>query len=186
MLNQAFEILGIAPTEDGRVIRSAFLRLARIYHPDRFVDMPEDVRREAERRMKEATTAYESLRAVKPEERAPQLNIDDDEIQKRAQKYRVEIEKKRVREESDRARWRRWEAAEEVARERQRREADIASRLAYEMNGYRVPHDKPPTYSAEPDAIEPSPKPNGNGSLLNERLNAAKRGEKDPLVPRSS
>jgi len=65
--NQAFEVLGIPPTEDGRAVRAAFRRLAKIYHPDRFVEMPSDVRDEAERRMKEATTAYELIRSRKTE-----------------------------------------------------------------------------------------------------------------------
>ena len=64
MQSQAFETLGIEPTIDGRAIRAAFVRLARIYHPDRFAGQPPDVRSEAERRMKEAAAAYELLRAT--------------------------------------------------------------------------------------------------------------------------
>ena len=63
--NKAFHVLGIEPTGDGRAIRAAFLRLARIYHPDRFAGQPDDVRVEAERRMKEATVAYEALRGTR-------------------------------------------------------------------------------------------------------------------------
>src|SRR5687767_6971816 len=65
MFNSAFSVLGIEPTTDARVIRSAYVRLARIYHPDRFIGMSEDVRLEAERRMKEVAAAYQSLRAAK-------------------------------------------------------------------------------------------------------------------------
>jgi curved DNA-binding protein CbpA len=35
MFKKEFEILGIPPTSDGRVIRAAYVRLARTYHPDR-------------------------------------------------------------------------------------------------------------------------------------------------------
>ena len=62
MQSQAFQTLGIEPTIDGRAIRDAFVRIARIYHPDRFAGQPDDVRLEAERRMKEASAAYELLK----------------------------------------------------------------------------------------------------------------------------
>lgn len=181
---QAFAILGITPTDDGRVIRSAFLRLARIYHPDRFVDMPDDVRGEAERRMKEATIAYESLRTTKRADEPPSLPpIDDAELQRRAAKYREAAEKKKSMDEFDRARWRKWEEAERIARDRAKREADIASRLEDEVNSLRVRSDaKPTTDVAEPDAI---PAKRNGKSRLNERLDAAKRGETHPLVPQS-
>jgi curved DNA-binding protein CbpA len=178
MSNQAFAILGIEPTTDGRIIRSAFLRLARIYHPDRFVDMPDDVRAEAERRMKEATIAYESLRTAKSKDEPPPAPIDDAEIHRRAAKYREAAEKKKKMDEYDRARWRAWEEAEKRARDKARMEADIASRLEQEMNGFRVPSDaKPTTEAPEPEALA------GKKSRFNERLDAAKRGEKHPLVP---
>src|SRR5712691_7288937 len=105
MRNPAFKILGIAPTDDGRAIRAAFLRLARIYHPDRFVDMPQDVRDEAERRMKEATNAYEALRTASNGANAkPEPEIDEQEIHQRARKYREEVERKREKEDRDRER----------------------------------------------------------------------------------
>lgn len=181
MSNRAFAILGIEPTTDERVIRSAFLRLARIYHPDRFVDMPDDVRAEAERRMKEATIAYESLRTTKPADEPPPAPIDDAEIRRRAAIYREAAEKKKRNDEYDRARWRAWEEAEKRARDKARMEADIASRLENEMNGFHVPSDaKPTTGVQEPDAI---PAKKSGKSRLNERLDAAKRGESHPLVP---
>ncbi|MFY9586623.1 MAG: J domain-containing protein [Actinomycetota bacterium] len=182
MNKQAFAILGIQPTDDGRVIRSAFLRLARIYHPDRFVDMPDDVRAEAERRMKEATIAYESLRTKKPADEAPPVVIDDEEIHRRAAVYREAADKKKKMDEYDRARWRSWEAAEKRARDKARMEADIASRLEDEMNGFRVPSDgKPTTEVPEPEAL--TAKKRSSKSRLNERIDAARRGETNPLVP---
>jgi curved DNA-binding protein CbpA len=153
MLNQAFVILGIEPTDDERVIRSAFLRLARIYHPDRFVDMPDDVRAEAERRMKEATLAYESLRAVKPADEPPPPPIDDEELRRRALRYREAAEKKKAMDEYDRARWRNWEEAEKRARDKAKIEADIAARLEYEVNGFRVRPDPKASKAADPEAI---------------------------------
>lgn len=176
--NPAFAILGIEPTLDERVIRSAFLRLARIYHPDRFVDLPDDVRAEAERRMKEATIAYESLRTPKPAVEPPPP-IDDEELRRRAIKYREAAEKKKAMDEYDRARWRNWEEAEKRARDRAKLESDIASRLAYEAGGFRVPADPKPTTAAEPAPIEPRK----SKSRLSERLDAARRDETHPLVP---
>lgn len=182
MSKQAFAILGIEPTNDERAIRSAFLRLARIYHPDRFVDMPDDVRAEAERRMKEATIAYESLATKKPADDEPALPpVDEAELRRRAAVYREQAAKKKASDEYDRAKWRQWEEAEKRARDKARMEADIASRLEDELNGYRVPSDaKPKTEAPEPEAI-PAKK-----SRLNERISAAKRGEKHPLVPQNS
>ena len=180
---EAFEVLGIEPTEDGRAVRAAFLRLAKIYHPDRFADSPDDVRSEAERRMKEATTAYEVLRNRKA---PPVPDIDDEEIERRAHKYREDIKKKKAAEEKDRARWRRWDEVERVARETARREADIASRIADEVHG---------KHAAKPEDPKPATplKSGSNGTVktsntrdpLGERLDAARRGVRDPLVKRS-
>jgi len=191
--NQAFEVLGIPPTEDGRAVRAAFLRLAKIYHPDRFVEMPSDVRDEAERRMKEATTAYELIRNRKTEGPAIE-QIDDDEIHRRAAKYREAIETKKLAEEKDRARWRRWDQVERIARDNAKREADIAARIADEVG---VARSEPKTEApATPlKAASNGAAQNGaaqNGASKNtttrdplaERLDAARRGVKDPLVKR--
>jgi curved DNA-binding protein CbpA len=178
MANKAFEILGIAPTDDGRAIRSAFLRIARIYHPDRFADMPDDVRSEAERRMKEATAAYESLRVASSQTPKKRRQFDEVEMRERAQRKRQEIVAKREREEHDRARWRRWEEAERSARERAEVEADMAAYLADEPEG---------GYSNGRLREKPKPTPLDEGERkrdpLAERLDAARRGETAPLVP---
>ena len=181
MSNQAFEILGIAPTHDGRAIRAAFLRIARIYHPDRFVGGPDDVRQEAERRMKEATAAYELLRATVKVSTKRQPAIDEKELRIRAKRLREQIEARSLREERDRARWLRWEAAEERAREAAELEAEMAARIgsdAESTNGHA-------TRVFEP--VEPHPIENGQGKTrdpLAERLDAARRGVTNPLVPR--
>ena len=118
MQREAFETLGIEPTIDGRAIRAAFVRIARIYHPDRFADQPEDVRKEAERRMKEASAAYELLRASTKAIQSGQSILNDKDIQERARKYREAMEVRRREEERNRARWLRWEAIEKEARAR--------------------------------------------------------------------
>ena len=75
MQSQAFQTLGIEPTIDGRAIRDAFVRIARIYHPDRFAGQPDDVRIEAERRMKEASAAYELLKVVEHRHHQRQVGL---------------------------------------------------------------------------------------------------------------
>jgi curved DNA-binding protein CbpA len=182
--NQAFRILGIAPTEDGRAIRSAFLRLAKIYHPDRFVDMPDDVREEAERRMKEATIAYEALRGSKNEPAPqPEDEIDEQEIKKRAAKYREVAARQREKEKLDREKWRRWERVEEIARKRAKLESDLAARVAEEADGVPVnTNGSAAKESKEPRPVK-GPKP-PTRDTLSERLNAARRGETAPLAKR--
>jgi len=182
MRNQEFRILGIAPTDDGRAIRAAFLRLARIYHPDRFVDMPHDVQDEAERRMKEATNAYEALRTASNGAKAnPEPEIDEQEIHQRALRYREVVERKREKEDRDRERWRRWERVEEIARKKVKLEADIAARVASEVDD--PPTNAPQARQAEPAPIKPPARPVRDP--LAERIGAARRGETSPLVRRS-
>jgi hypothetical protein len=53
-----YEILGVSSKASPKEITEAYRTLAQIFHPDRFVDSPENVRREAERRMKNLTQAY--------------------------------------------------------------------------------------------------------------------------------
>jgi hypothetical protein len=53
-----YEILGVSPKASPKEISQAYKTLAQIFHPDRFVDSPAHVRREAERRMKNLTEAY--------------------------------------------------------------------------------------------------------------------------------
>jgi curved DNA-binding protein CbpA len=177
MGNQAYQVLGIAPTADARAVRAAFLRIARIYHPDRFVEGPDDVRLEAERRMKEATLAYESIQsATKAAKKHPK--IDEKKLQARAKKFREEIEAKRIRDERDRARWMRWEAAEQQAREAAEVEAEMAARIESDVDGTaprRRVHESP-----EPAIENNGPK---KRDPLAERLDAARRGVTSPLVP---
>jgi hypothetical protein len=127
-LNSAFSVLGIEPTTDGRLIRSAYLRVARIYHPDRILGMPEDVRIEAERRMKEATAAYASLRTAKktiasvppPAKHGTKDPWDD------VRRVREAMAARRLEQEQSRKRWLLWEELERQARDRAAYEAGLA------------------------------------------------------------
>jgi curved DNA-binding protein CbpA len=139
MQREAFETLGIEPTIDGRAIRAAFVRIARIYHPDRFADQPPDVRKEAERRMKEASAAYELLRASNKAIQSGQTILNDKDIQERARKYREAMEVRRREEERNRARWLRWEAIEKEARERAEAESALAAAAMREGEVYTQP-----------------------------------------------
>src|SRR5258708_35201030 len=139
MQSQAFETLGIKPTIDGRAIRAAFVRIARIYPPDRFADQPDDVRKEAERRMKEASAAYELLRASTKAIESGQSILNDKDIQERARKYREAMEVRRREEERNRARWLRWEVIEKEARARAEAESALAAAAMQEGEGYTTP-----------------------------------------------
>lgn len=56
------EVLGVSPQASKAEIVAAYRTLVQIFHPDRFVDAPENVRREAERRMKWLNAAYAAVR----------------------------------------------------------------------------------------------------------------------------
>jgi curved DNA-binding protein CbpA len=187
--SQAFETLGIEPTIDGRAIRSAFVRLARIYHPDRFVGQPDEVRLEAERRMKEASAAYELLRSSNRALHEGKSVLKDKDIQERARKYREAMEARLRIEEKQRIRWRRWEALEQAARERAEEESALAAAALRETGGV-------PTASTAPTASRPasyatvraegprqlSSKTPSSG--LQQRIEAARRKERELVEKR--
>lgn len=180
MQSQAFETLGIEPTVDGRAIRAAFVRIARIYHPDRFADQPDDVRKEAERRMKEASAAYELLRASNKAIQAGQSILNDKDIQERARKYREAMEVRRREEERNRARWLRWEMIEKEARERAEAESALAAAAMREGDVYttpapvtRVTHATHTRRAGDPKRLE-SKTPSAG---LQQRIEAARRFE---------
>lgn len=182
MREQAFETLGIPPTGDGRAIRAAFLRLARIYHPDRFTGMPEDVRVEAERRMKEATAAYESLRGPKRATQPEHSGLSEAELRARKEKYRKLLEAKRIEEEHNQARWRRWDAIEREARARAEVEAEIAAMIARGTESPVAHAAAPSTPASAQSPVEDAPQSPSRSRLV-ERLDAARRGERATLVP---
>ncbi len=53
-----YEVLGVSPKASPAEVNAAYKVLAQIFHPDRFADSPENVRREAEVRMKALNEAY--------------------------------------------------------------------------------------------------------------------------------
>jgi curved DNA-binding protein CbpA len=177
--NKAFHVLGIEPTGDGRAIRAAFLRLARIYHPDRFAGQPDDVRAEAERRMKEATVAYEALRGARQKSAAARASFDDKELQERARAFAKIVEAKQAEEKRNRARWQRWQELELQARARAEVEAEIAAAIA---EGDGVPFRTPSVHRDEENPSDP--KRGAPASAFAQRLDAARRGETSPLVRR--
>jgi len=56
-----YGILGVAPTASDDEIRRAFWRLAKLWHPDRYRAAPEQLREQAERRMRLLTEAHAAL-----------------------------------------------------------------------------------------------------------------------------
>ncbi|MGH2792817.1 MAG: J domain-containing protein [Actinomycetota bacterium] len=173
MLNNAFTVLGIEPTTDGRIIRNAYVRLARIYHPDRFIGMPNDVRLEAERRMKETAAAYASLRAAKKAaaESAPPARRGKKDPWEEAKRVRETVAARQLELERSRRRWLVWEELERQARER----------AAYEASLVVLGDDA--TITVERSEIVASEEP--KQSQLSRRLETARGGRGDKLAPRT-
>ena len=175
MFDHAFNILGIEPTTNPRVIRAAYVRLVRIYHPDRFVGMPDDVRAEAERRMKELAAAYETLRSAK---RSAATKLPPTPASRRRKKdpweeikrVREEAAQRRREQEESRRRWLLWEELERQARERAEYEASLVT--LGEDATIRIPDAPEPAGDREPE------------SLLARRLKAARGAQGGSLVPR--
>lgn len=61
-----YEVLGISPQASLAEISAAYRTMAQIFHPDRFAGAPENVRTEAERRMKALNEAYSMVRSGSP------------------------------------------------------------------------------------------------------------------------
>jgi curved DNA-binding protein CbpA len=180
---EAFQTLGIEPTIDGRAIRSAFVRLARIYHPDRLVGQPDDVRLEAERRMKEASAAYELLRTSNKALHDGRSVFKDKDIQERARAYREAMESRRREEERARIRWRRWEAIEQAARERAEAESALATAAMHEDDQvHYATAANARAYAASvaaPRGLESKTPSSG----LAQRLEKARRKEREAAAP---
>ena len=177
MFDDAFKILGIDPTTNSRVIRDAYVRLVRIYHPDRFVGMPDDVRAEGERRMKELGAAYRALRSAK---RKAATNPPQTPVSRRGKKdpweevkrVREEAAQRRREQEESRQRWLLWEELERQARERAEYEASLVT--LGEDDIIRIPD--PPEPARDPESE----------SLLARRLKAARGTQGDSLTPRNT
>ena len=61
-----YQALGVPSTASPSEITAAYRVMAQMFHPDRYAEAPESVRREAERRMKELNDAYEFARKATP------------------------------------------------------------------------------------------------------------------------
>jgi curved DNA-binding protein CbpA len=177
MQSQAFQTLGIEPTVDGRAIRAAFVRIARIYHPDRFADQPDDVRAEAERRMKEASAAYELLRASNEVITQGQSVFNDKDLQERARTYRKAMEEREREDEKNRARWARWEAIEKQAREKAELESALALAAMNEVKGVQPQQARPARSVSTPQVkVDPAKlTARTPSSALKTRIDAARK-----------
>lgn len=58
-----YEVLGVSPSASPAEVAAAYKVLVQIFHPDRFHDSPEQVRLEAEARMKALNEAYAAARS---------------------------------------------------------------------------------------------------------------------------
>ena len=179
MQSQAFATLGIEPTVDGRAIRAAFVRIARIYHPDRYADQPHDVRSEAERRMKEASAAYELLKASNEVITGGKSVFNDKDLQERARAYRKAMEERQREDDKNRARWARWDAIEKAAREKALQESALAHAAMMEVQGVS-PGEARPAKPAGPPRVPAQPKQltaRTPSSALKSRIDAARKKE---------
>lgn len=67
--HDAFRILGLEPDASYEESRATYMALVQIFHPDRYRSMSSEVQREADKRMKEVTAAWDQVRkTVKPTE----------------------------------------------------------------------------------------------------------------------
>ncbi len=58
-----YAVLGVGRGDDDASIKRAYRKLISQYHPDRLGDLPEELRRRAERRASEINTAWEAIKA---------------------------------------------------------------------------------------------------------------------------
>lgn len=63
-----YQALGVPPTATKSELTAAYRTMAQLFHPDRYAEAPEHVRKEAERRMKELNDAYTFARKATPVE----------------------------------------------------------------------------------------------------------------------
>jgi curved DNA-binding protein CbpA len=177
---RAHETLGIEPGADLREIRAAYRRLARIYHPDRFVDAPADVAEESQRRMKIVSAAYSLLRAPeKPAARRRRADSGTQDPWKEARAYREAIHQRKRRDAEAEARWRLWEQLENEARERARLDAAQAAAWADEEEAAAGTTEEQLTRRRPSEA----PPPQRKRTMLEIRL-AQARGDQNALTVR--
>jgi curved DNA-binding protein CbpA len=159
-----YETLGISPLASLDEARSAFKRLAQIYHPDRFVNAPDAVRDEAERRMRELNSAFASLIARRSIEDQTSIGRQDPGVIEWWQRS----ERRRAENQGRAERYRRWDDLERARREREDAEA-----RALDVILGRAPRDAsedPQIVLSLPDASTKTPK---RARTLAERLKEA-------------
>ena len=61
----AYKTLGVRADASMSDVSVAYRQMARMYHPDKAANLPEEERKSAERRMKEINAAYTELKRLK-------------------------------------------------------------------------------------------------------------------------
>lgn len=62
ILARAYSVLEVSPMSSAEELRLAYTDLVKMYHPDRYQQEPERLRRKAEEKLKEIVDAYETIR----------------------------------------------------------------------------------------------------------------------------
>ena len=124
-----WEVLGLSQKATRAEITTAYRTLAYIFHPDRFVDAPDPVRDEAQRRMAQLNKAYDLAKRGKKDEVTYNIVADERAAAEREARARAQP------------------AWQDVVRERARAEAkakqDREARERAMTNGQARPRPKP-------------------------------------------
>jgi len=124
-----WEILGVTQKATRAEITTAYRTLAYIFHPDRFVDAPDPVKEEAQRRMAQLNKAYDLAKRGRKDEVGYNIVADERAAAERTARARAQP------------------AWQDVVRERARAEAkakqDREARERAMTNGQARPRPKP-------------------------------------------
>jgi hypothetical protein len=126
----AFMLLGLEPTLSEQAVHEAFRRAEAVFRPGRFVGDPPEVRALVERLRQQSVNAYAYLCARQRELRsgAPPTGVKRDAWDV-ARKYREQMAQRHTDALEQEARHARWAVLEQEAKERARREAEMAGML---------------------------------------------------------